>query len=142
LFHGHLTGNNILFDSDHCIQIVDFRPIRLEIGENENEEGTELGGFSGEGGRPEQDIQAFASILFEIVVGRPATGETSIPANIPAFISMMIRSGLWSKSGLERSFNDIFKILKQKDFLISADVDSAEVSAFVSWVESAEHPEK
>jgi hypothetical protein len=29
--HGHLTGNSILFDSDHCIQIVDFQPIFLEV---------------------------------------------------------------------------------------------------------------
>jgi serine/threonine protein kinase len=27
LRHGHLTVNNILFDSDHCIQIVDFNAI-------------------------------------------------------------------------------------------------------------------
>jgi serine/threonine protein kinase len=51
LFHGHLTGNNILFDSNHCIQIVDFTPIVLEVGKNEregkseSEEGIQLGGF-------------------------------------------------------------------------------------------------
>jgi serine/threonine protein kinase len=51
LLHGHLTGNNILFDSDHCIQIVDFHPIGFEFGESESEseEETQLGGFSGEG---------------------------------------------------------------------------------------------
>jgi serine/threonine protein kinase len=31
LIHGHLSGHNILFDCDHCIQIVDFHPIILEI---------------------------------------------------------------------------------------------------------------
>jgi hypothetical protein len=43
LLHGHLTGNNIFFDSDHCIQIVDFQAIVFEVGENESEHGTQLG---------------------------------------------------------------------------------------------------
>jgi hypothetical protein len=150
LVHGHLTGNNILFDFDHCIQIVDFKPIQLEIGQSENErftkseseEGLQLGGFSGEGLTREKDIEAFASILFEVVVGRPANGETSVPANIPTFVSSIIESGLWLKSKSKCSFHDIFEILKENDFLIEDEVDSAEVSGFVSWVESAEDSDK
>jgi serine/threonine protein kinase len=48
LIHGHLTASNILFDSEHCIQIVDFDPIFLEAreSESENEEATQLVGFS------------------------------------------------------------------------------------------------
>jgi serine/threonine protein kinase len=34
LIHGGLTASNILFDSDHCIQIVDFNAIRLDVGES------------------------------------------------------------------------------------------------------------
>jgi serine/threonine protein kinase len=68
LVHGHLTGNNILFDSDHCIQIVDFNPIVLHIGEMENgsgsgsgnEDGTQLVGFSRKGWTPDRDIEGFA----------------------------------------------------------------------------------
>jgi serine/threonine protein kinase len=47
LFHGHLTTNNILFDLDDCIQIVDFEPILLEDCEDESEsdEKTLLGAF-------------------------------------------------------------------------------------------------
>jgi hypothetical protein len=73
LVHCRLTANNILFDSDHCIQIVDFHPIFLEVGESEieSEEGGQLVGFSGEGWTAERDIQAFASILFELVFGHP-----------------------------------------------------------------------
>jgi serine/threonine protein kinase len=50
LMHGHLTGNNILFDPNHCIQIVDFNPIVLAVGEteSESEEGPQLVGFSSE----------------------------------------------------------------------------------------------
>jgi serine/threonine protein kinase len=55
LLHGQLTGNSSLFDSDHCIQIVDFGPITLAVGESENEceseneDGPQLVGFSGKG---------------------------------------------------------------------------------------------
>jgi hypothetical protein len=62
LLHGNLTGNNILFDSDHCVQIVDFNPIVSEVveSENESEYGTQFRGFSREGWTPKMDIQAFA----------------------------------------------------------------------------------
>jgi hypothetical protein len=52
--HGRLAGHNILFDSDHCIQIVDYNRILLEVGENKNgnenesEGGIQLVGFSRE----------------------------------------------------------------------------------------------
>jgi serine/threonine protein kinase len=39
LLHGALTASNILFDKNHCIQIADFTPLRLET--------REVGGFSG-----------------------------------------------------------------------------------------------
>jgi tRNA A-37 threonylcarbamoyl transferase component Bud32 len=45
LVHGQLTTNNIVFDSDHCIEMVQFNPIVLEGGENESQEGTQLGLF-------------------------------------------------------------------------------------------------
>jgi hypothetical protein len=31
LIDGSLTASNIVFDLDHCIQIVDFRPIQLKV---------------------------------------------------------------------------------------------------------------
>jgi hypothetical protein len=142
LFHGHLTSHNILFDSDHCIQIVDFEPIILEGIENENGEVIRLVGFSGEGRTRERDIQAFASILFEVVFGSPPEGELSIPTGIPAFVSRIIESGLSPVLGTSYSFDTVLDILKHNDFQIADGVDSAEVSSFVSWVESAEYPDK
>jgi serine/threonine protein kinase len=142
LIHGHLTRNSIRFDSDHCIQLVDFDPVLLEFGESQNEDGVPLVGFSGKGWTREIDIQAFASILFEIVFGRPPQGEASIPTRIPDFVCRIIESGLSPISGRSYSFNTILKILKQSKFQIEAGVDSAEVSAFISWVESAECPDK
>jgi serine/threonine protein kinase len=138
LLHGHLTGNNILFDSDHCIEIVDFKAIDLAVRENDNEERTQLGDFSGEGWTLVKDVQAFALILFEIVFGGPPQSEMSIPTGIPDFVSEIIISGLSPFSGTSYSFNTILDILKQNDFQIDDGVDSAEVSAFVNWVESAE----
>jgi serine/threonine protein kinase len=141
LIHGHLTGNNSLFDSDHCIQIVDFNAIFLEVGENESEseDGTQLVGFSEKRCRPERDIQGFASILFELVFGHPPQGEISIPTGIPDFVSDIIESGLSPMCKRSYSFNTIWEILKNNKFRIDDDVDSAEVSAFVNWVESADN---
>jgi hypothetical protein len=81
-------------------------------------------------------------ILFEIVVGEPATGEVSIPTSVPDFVSRIIKMGLYHISRTRSSFKDIFEILKRNNFRIEDGVDSAEVSAFVNWVESAEYPEK
>jgi hypothetical protein len=144
LFHGHLSATNILFDLEHCIQIINFDPIVLEIVESESEpeEWMQLGGISGEGWKLERDIQAFALILFEIVAGGSATGAASIPASIPNFVEEIIKLGLYRPSDKRYSFNDIFKILEQNNFRIEDGVDSEEVSAFVSWIESAEHPDQ
>jgi hypothetical protein len=142
LIHGHLTTNNILFDSNNLIQIVDFRPIILKggkiEGESESDAETQVGIFSEEEWRQKRDIEAFASILFEILVGRPAGSETSVPTDIPSFVSKIIEIGLRQSFERNYSFHDIFETLKANDFRIEDDVHSAQVSAFVSWVESAE----
>jgi hypothetical protein len=139
-----LTGHDILFDSDHCIQIVDFNPIVLDVDESEREResGTQLGGFSTKGWTPERDIQAFASILSELVIRHLPPGEGSIARGIPYFVSTMIESCLCPISSTDYSFDMILNILKQNNFRIEDGVDSAEVSAFVNWVESAEYPDK
>jgi hypothetical protein len=103
LLHVHLTTSNILVDSDHCIQIVDVHPILFEVGEGEGEmesgEGTQLVGFSRVEWTPDKDIQACASILFELVFGGPPQGEGSIPTGIPDFVSRIIKSCLFPLSG-------------------------------------------
>jgi serine/threonine protein kinase len=145
LIHGHLTSSNILFDWNDCIQIVDFESMLLKVVEMEDEEDdekeTQFGGFSEERWNPEKDVHAFALILFEIVFGHPAQSEISIPTGTSNFVSMIVESQLCSTSTPRYSFNDILEILKQNNFKIEEGVDSAEVSRFVNWVESAEHPE-
>jgi serine/threonine protein kinase len=134
--HGHLTTNNILFDSDHHIQIVDFKSMLLD--DEDSEDGTQFEVFSAGGWTPERDIQAFASILSELVVGDPATSEISISTGIPDFVSRIIDSRPFLTSRTRYSLNTVLEILKENDFRIEGGVDSAEVSRFVSWVESAE----
>jgi hypothetical protein len=86
--------------------------------------------------RPQADVYGFASILLEIVVGRPVNGERSVPTSIPAFVSQIIEAALWS--GRQYSFHDILDILKHNNFQIEDGVDSVEVFAFINWAESTE----
>jgi serine/threonine protein kinase len=109
LIHGHLTTNNILFDLNHCIQITDFSSCLS---------GNGLSGFSREGCNPEMDIRGFVSILFEIVVGRPAKEEADIPVDVPMFVSEMIKSRLSGEWRRLSSFLDNFETLKQHNFEI------------------------
>jgi hypothetical protein len=88
----------------------------------------------------EKQIQSFASILFELVFGRPRQNEGSIGTGIPYFVSKIIKSGLSPLCRRNCSFNIILKTLKENNFSIEDGVNSAEVSAF-SWIESAEHLE-
>jgi serine/threonine protein kinase len=142
LIHGHLTPNNICFDSNHNIQIVGFHPMLFEVWESEGDEGKQVEGFSRARWTPKMDVDAFTLILFEILIGGSATGELSLPTNIPAFVSTMIKSGLYPTSETRHTFNEIFKILKWNDFRIEDNVDLAEVSAFINWVEAAERAEE
>jgi serine/threonine protein kinase len=140
LLHGCLKASNVLFDAEHRIQIADFSPIRLETGAVEP--------FSGEGWSPSVDLSAFAALLFEIAVGRPATPPIGaaewppIPAGVPEFVSQMIEDGRSPESQRRLSFVNIVERLKKNRFEIMAGVDSEEVVAFVAWVESAEQSGK
>jgi serine/threonine protein kinase len=142
LVHGNLTASNILFDSDHCIQIVDFKPLGLAVqkSEDEGEKMTKFGEVSRQRWTPQTDISSFASILFEIVGGQPTSGESSVPTTIPSFVSEIIETGLWSTRRC--SFQDIMKILKEKNFQIEDGVGAANVFALINWLESREQSEK
>jgi hypothetical protein len=110
--------------------------------ESQSKDGTQLVSFSEKAWTQMRDIQAFASILFELEFGRPPQGETSISRGIPDFVSRIIKSRLSPISESNYSFNTILNLLKQNNFEIAEGVDLAEVSAFVRWVESAEEPDK
>jgi hypothetical protein len=111
--------------------------------------------LSGEERTAKVDIFSFALILFEIVVSSPALGRTGaseeletllinacervqIPGFVPTFVSMLIESGVSTSPSQRVSFNDVSETLKTNYFRIADGVDSNEVSAFVSLVESSE----
>jgi hypothetical protein len=129
LIHGHLTTNTIVFDLNHQIQITNFLSYLS---------GNGLSDFSREGWNPEMDIRGFLSILSEIIVGFPVEDEANIPADVPKFVCEMIKSRLSDEWRRQSSFLDIFETLKQNNFGIVSGVDTAEVCAFVGWVEEFE----
>jgi serine/threonine protein kinase len=134
LIHGNLTSDNILFDSNDCIEIVDFESMLSEVEEMEGEEETQLGGFLSQRWNPEMDVGAFALILFEIVCGYPAESGTFIPTGIPEFVSMIFESELCSTSTTGYSFNDIFYILHRNDFKIEDDVTQQRFQDLSAWL--------
>jgi serine/threonine protein kinase len=161
LIHGRLKPSNVLFDEYHRIQIADFGQSRLDSRESAATARGVVSGFAapemlpGEERTAKIDVFSFALILFEIVVGLPALGRTSpseelgklpvnacecveIPGFVPEFVSVLIESGLSAKPSKRPSFNDISEALKKNSFRIADGVDTDEVSAFVSLVESSE----
>jgi serine/threonine protein kinase len=143
LLHGNLKASNVLFDADGCIQIADFCMNRLS-GRDSSDSGIGMGGFYGEEWTPKGDVRGFALILFEMIVGHLVTETeaakeiTTVPLEVPMFVSEIIREELSTNSKSGKSFGDIFDILKQNEFQIFRGVDSAEVSVFVNQVELAE----
>jgi serine/threonine protein kinase len=162
---GNLKSSNILFDESYRIQIVDINPNWVELHCRENFDGSArmATGAQSEFAAPEvlsgrqltqkADVFAFALILFSIVVGHRPFGETgerscpakrplivgdTIPGFVPGFVVRLIRSGLSTNPNARPSFNDIVEVLENNRFRIAEEVDSEEVSAFVSSVESSE----
>jgi serine/threonine protein kinase len=139
LIHGHLSSKNIRFDLEHRIEITDFYWIGLEVCESEKDRDI----LSNERLSPHLDVRGFGLILFEIIVGHPlmqsgvGNGQVTIPTNVLMFVSEFIEAGQ-SPRGRQQSFNEIFNVLKRHHFEIISGVDSADVLAFVNWIESFE----
>jgi hypothetical protein len=92
LVHQDLTMSNIIFNFDHGIQIVDFKPIRLELLNRESEAKMEIVKVSRDGWTIEKGVQAFTSILSEIMAAiRLKAYESDCPSimgfHVPQFIS-------------------------------------------------------
>jgi serine/threonine protein kinase len=141
LIHGHLNSSNIFFDSNHRIQIMDFCVMGQEIEGSEKDINVGVRSFSGAGWSPKIDIDGFASILMEILVGHPAiyssvsNFQAIFPTDLPIFVSEMISTNQSPDRRISESFNDIFDILKENYFQILSGVDFSEVLTFVTWIE-------
>jgi hypothetical protein len=85
--------------------------------------GQGISGFSRERWNPETDIRGFASVLFDILVACPVIDGVNVPANIPRFVSEMIRTRFSREWRRLSSCQDIFEILKQHNFQIVSGVD-------------------
>jgi serine/threonine protein kinase len=137
LFHGNLTGNNVIFNDDGVLQITDFCVTGLgEDGDNEGSK-ADLGGFSGEKLTPNADVRAFTKILSEIVIGGSNQQDDGV-SRLPLFVSEMIERGQSGDLKAIGSFSKILKILKQNDFEIVEGTDLEDISSFVNWVERSE----
>jgi hypothetical protein len=92
--HGYLKAGNVIFDSNHRIQIPT--------------------SFTGERRNLKADIRGFVLIVFEIVFGSspPPLGfddmEIIIPGRVPKFVSEIIKTEPSLDGDTKRSFNDIF----------------------------------
>jgi hypothetical protein len=137
LLHGHLTGDNIIFDDEGLIQICDFYVRSLSEVGDDSEGMAEVGGFSGEDWKPAADVRAFSELLSQIVIGDSAE-EIGCSPSLPPFVLNIIERGQSLDSHAKLSFVDIFETLKGNDFRILEGVDSKEVSNFVSWIEFSE----
>jgi hypothetical protein len=147
LLHGNLKASNVLLDVNGSIHIADFCLNRL-AGREGSDCQIGMGCLFGGGWTPKMDVRKFAVILFEILVGHSATeaeianGRTTLPFEVPEYVSKLIREELSSNSGSGKSFQDIFTILKDNNFQIVHGVNSAEVSEFVNQVELTEQSVK
>jgi hypothetical protein len=112
-----------------------------EIEENERDDNFGVRGFSSVERWRKSDIEGFASVLIETLVGHPATqsdvsnGQSIFPTDVPLFVLEMISANQSAEQGITESFNDILDVLKKSHFEILSGVDSAEVLRFVTWVE-------
>jgi hypothetical protein len=92
LCHGHLTGDNGVFDDDGLNQICHFCQDSLpEVGAD-SEAMAEVVGFSGENWRPAADVRAFAELLSRIIIGNSAE-ESGNSQSVPSFVLEMVERG-------------------------------------------------
>jgi hypothetical protein len=127
--HGSLTTTNVFFNEDGVIQITDFgQKVLGDLASNDSAERS-VGGFCGERWTPKVDIQAFTTILSEIVVGTASEED---------FVSEIIQRGQSTGVGAIESFGGILEPLECRRFNIMEGVDTKDVCSFVHWIKSSE----
>jgi serine/threonine protein kinase len=154
IVHGSLKPNNILFDEDHCVHIVDFCSSHFRsapkdmngMSEHHDAERVEYA--------KESDVFSFTSIILYILADhstlshslpfdedenqRTNTAEFGmIPAFVPKFVQELIANG-WSEDRFLRySFEKIIEIMKENNFLFTEAVDVWDTLEFVNTAEES-----
>jgi serine/threonine protein kinase len=164
IFHGSLKPNNIMFDEDHCVHIIDFNlnlfPSAWEKADSilfahRQNPLPDVMFYDQEKERRKRndpqnaDLFSFASIMFNILVSNSLSfdeeenkrlndGEfPKIPEFVPSFVRELIETG-WSRGRSGRnSFVDYINLMKQNNFEFEKGVDIREVLEFVDSVESS-----
>jgi hypothetical protein len=113
LIHGHLTPSNVL-----SMNLIEFKLQTLD--------------------EVELIRVKMPRLRAEWRQNLSACERVEIPRFIPEFVSGLIESGLSANPRERPSFDDISEALNKNAFRIADAVESAEVSAFVSLVESSE----
>jgi serine/threonine protein kinase len=162
IIHRDLKPGNLLLDQEYRIRICDFGNSKIEAC------GTRMTtniAFTNAYVAPEvllgkdvtrlADVFAFGLILFEMVVGKRAFPKTvsvpqmlvtysqgiqlEIPSDVRPCVADLMRM-CWSVDPASRpTFRDVFLYLKDIEFALFEDVDTAAVMAFISEVENSEY---
>jgi serine/threonine protein kinase len=156
--HGSLKPNNILFDEDHHVHIVDIDSSHFRSTSKETNETNEMDDDNSDEmlkDAKNADVFSFASVMFYILVGRSSSSDSlpfdeyenqrtkngevpMIPGFIPKFVRKLIANG-WSADRSERrSFESIIEVMKRNDFKFAEGVGIDEVLDFVDSVERSD----
>jgi serine/threonine protein kinase len=152
LTHGSLNPNNIVFDEDHCVHIIDFcsndfqskMKVQEGMGVVRREEERQ--------NAKRADVFSFTSLMFNILIGDDVvsrslpyeenenqimhTGDLPrIPEFIPTFVEELIENGWSLDRSMRYSFKHLIEMMKENEFKFAAGVDSCEVFEFVNTVE-------
>jgi serine/threonine protein kinase len=151
-FHGSLKPNNIIFDENHYVHIVDFGSTYFKSMMDGNDITYENRNATEEQFGQIDDLFSFAFIVFDILVGRDAVSSSwsfeeaqkqrrrgdfpTIPEFVPEFVREMIQDGMSQTRSLKNSFRMFVETMKRNDFKFAEGVDVGEVKEFVNSIES------
>jgi serine/threonine protein kinase len=154
IVHGSLKPNNILFDDNHCVHVVDFCSTRFESKCDEKYDQDEMDDNDAIENAKKVDIFSFASILFSILVDDDIVSDSLpfdeeenqkmkdgelplIPEFVPSFVRELLENGWSQDRSSRRSFQDMMELMEDNYFEFAEGVDVCDVLTFVSSVKSS-----
>jgi TPR repeat protein len=150
IYHGNLKPTNLLLDEKWRVRISDFRTSKFNRSDGVAHYMSPER-FEGCPPSAEDDVYAFGSILYEVVVGKPAFSWRFRPEavmrlkltgkglEIPDRVEPRVADLIWRCSAYDSeerpSFDEIFATVKAMDFRILPNVRSKKVLEFVEQIE-------